>query len=75
MGLGAELMDEALCNYYLQEDLQLNRTSWTTRDGRKLKIVDMETDHIENTIKYLSNHGKTVPKLMYETLKVRSMVK
>lgn len=29
---------------------------WETKDHKKLKIEDMETSHIENTIKYLKNH-------------------
>lgn len=29
---------------------------WETKDHRKLKIEDMETYHIENTIKYLKRH-------------------
>lgn len=36
---------------------------WETKDHRKIKICDMETSHIENTIKYLKKHtdfyGKT----------------
>lgn len=30
-------------------------TEWTTKDGKILKIVDMETTHIENCIKMLEN--------------------
>ena len=29
---------------------------WETKDHRKLKIEDMETSHIENTIKYLKKN-------------------
>lgn len=29
---------------------------WETKDHKKLKIEDMETSHIENTIKYLKKH-------------------
>ena len=29
---------------------------WETKDHKKLKISDMETSHIENTIKYLQRH-------------------
>ena len=29
---------------------------WETKDHRKIKICDMETSHIENTIKYLKRH-------------------
>ena len=30
---------------------------WETKDHRVLKIEDMETSHIENTIKYLQRHS------------------
>lgn len=29
---------------------------WETKDHKKLKISDMETSHIENTIKFLEKH-------------------
>ena len=29
---------------------------WETKDHKKIKISDMETSHIENTIKYLKKH-------------------
>ena len=29
---------------------------WETKDHRKIKIKDMETSHIENTIKYLKKN-------------------
>lgn len=29
---------------------------WETKDHKKIKISDMETSHIENTIKYLQKH-------------------
>ena len=29
---------------------------WETKDHKKIKIIDMETSHIENTIKYLEKH-------------------
>lgn len=29
---------------------------WETKDHRKIKISDIETSHIENTIRYLQRH-------------------
>ena len=29
---------------------------WETKDHKKIKISDMETSHIENTIKFLQKH-------------------
>ena len=29
---------------------------WETKDHKKIKISDMETSHIKNTIKYLQRH-------------------
>lgn len=29
---------------------------WETKDHKKIKISDMETSHIENTIKFLKKH-------------------
>lgn len=29
---------------------------WETKDHKKIRICDMETSHIENTIKYLQRH-------------------
>lgn len=29
---------------------------WETKDHRKIKISDMETSHIKNTIRYLQKH-------------------
>lgn len=41
---------------------QLRRTgTWITRDRRVLRIADMETDHIRNTINMLRRRG-LVPK-------------
>ena len=30
---------------------------WETKDHKKIKIADMETSHIENTIKYLKRNN------------------
>lgn len=32
------------------------KDSWETKDHKKIKISDMETSHIENTINFLKKH-------------------
>ena len=34
----------------------MNEFIWTTQDGRKLRPVDIETDHLINIISYIWNH-------------------
>lgn len=48
----------------LKRQQQLARTTWKTREGRILAITDMESDHLDNTIRYLERNGSTVPVLM-----------
>lgn len=33
---------------------------WTTRDGRKIKIEDMPTDHLKNCLNYLEKIGEDI---------------
>jgi hypothetical protein len=75
MGMGAEMLQEMMCDEYLADDLMRNRETWDTKDGRMIKIIQMETAHIENTIAYLERNMKVVPSLMYEVLKIREAVK
>lgn len=37
-------------------DYEYKQDWWETKDHKKIKICDMETSHIENTIKYLQKH-------------------
>lgn len=74
MGLGAEMMAESLEDEMLDFHLAKNRKVWQTKDGRKIKIEDMETSHIENTINYLSRNDKVVPELMYTVLMIRKQL-
>ena len=34
-------------------------TNWITKDGRSINIVDMETDHLINTIKFIEKRAKS----------------
>lgn len=56
MGMGQEYRNEMAINNFLQEQatMQLTRDkSWKTRDGRLLKISDMDTEHLVSTVKFL----------------------
>lgn len=37
-------------------DYPYEKDWWETKDHRKIKICDMETSHIKNTINYLKRH-------------------
>jgi hypothetical protein len=74
MGMGAEMYEEMMLMEMLEEDRRASRTVWRTRDGRDIPINAMTTDHIRNTIRYLQNHDKVVPNLMYEVLKIREAI-
>lgn len=40
---------------------KVKQTEWKTRDGRILKICDMTTSHLKNTVKYLRVRGYVTP--------------
>ncbi len=46
-----------MADYYLEDLIDDQRLVWVTRDGRMLKIAEMENSHLENTIKYLESRG------------------
>jgi len=50
-------------------------TTWETKDGEIINIVDMENSHLVNTIKLLQRKGTVVPELMYKEIKRRKLHK
>jgi hypothetical protein len=74
MGMGREMLEEANIDKWVEEDLQKSRTTWTTRDGRVLKIQDMDLDHINNTIAYLNKNDKVVPDMMYKVKFIKEVI-
>lgn len=33
--------------------------TWTTRDGRRLRVVDMDDNHLLNTVRWMRRHPRT----------------
>lgn len=66
-----ELMEE------IEQEIRITNKIWTTRDGRELKIKEMETTHIINTIKMIvrnsdmSDLGKRYVEIFMNELKER----
>jgi hypothetical protein len=75
MSMGSELMDDLLLAELERDYRVKNATTWTTREGVKMNIVDMETSHIENTIKMLHRNDIAPPSLMYRVLEIRAATK
>lgn len=79
MGMGQEIMDDLMLQEHLHEihmeDLA-NSECWETADKRTIRIVDMETSHLQNTIRWLGKndlypYSDSFIKLMQEELKKR----
>lgn len=78
MGEYAELslsyeMDRCLNTSYINDselyNLKQNKIDynyWTTIDGRKLLVSEMETNHIKNCIKHIEKRGGYNPRLVEE---------
>lgn len=73
MGEIADLyIDQMLCREFLElEDTYRGTavrrpTTWKTKDGSVLKIVDMDTSHIRNCIKLLADNGYEDSLIMQE---------
>ncbi len=58
---GASMFDDFDLEF--QDDPNYEEGFWTTAQGQKLKIKDMETSHIKNTIKYLESRGSMWSKI------------
>jgi hypothetical protein len=36
------------------------KTYWTTKDGRKIDVDEMDLSHLKNVLKYLINNGMII---------------
>lgn len=61
----------------LEEEIRMKNKIWTTREGKEIKIKDMETGHILNTIRMIvrnsdmSDIGKKYIEMFVNELKSR----
>lgn len=44
-------------DYYAEHEYRARMGEWVTKDGKKLKIKDMETSHIHNCIRLINKTG------------------
>lgn len=83
-------MDDFWCQYWetweteedwteeeIEMEYRLGYKIWVTKDGKELKIKDMETSHIINTIKMINRnkwcYAYEYTKLFEEELKARGI--
>ena len=84
-------MDDYWCSYWEELDLEQEKIEmeyrfknklWVTKDGKELKIKDMETSHIQNCIKHVNKkingrqweYAEEYTKLFNEELKARGVI-
>ena len=84
-------MDDYWCAYWEELDFEeeeiemeyrFENKIWVTKDGKKLKIKDMETSHIQNCIKFVNRkingrqwaYAEEYTKLFNEELKARGVI-
>lgn len=41
-----------------------SQRTWTTKDGKKIRVSDMETSHIENALRMLRRKGCISPRII-----------
>ena len=84
-------MDDYWCQYWeeldwaeeeIEMEYRFENKIWVTKDGKKLKIKDMETSHIQNCIKFVNKkingkqwvYAEEYTKLFNEELKARGVI-
>lgn len=58
MSLGSEYATERIISeemFYLKIANEAETETWTTKSGEKIKIEDMSTGHLKNTIRFLQS--------------------
>ena len=68
MGMGEELYDDWLCENAGRESM-VDQELWQTNDGRILKIRDMDTGHITNTVRMLKRKSEALDEMTFGNLR------
>ena len=71
MSLGSEYISESYANEVeLRMEIEKSAANgiWTTRDGKRIRIIDMSEDHIKNTINYIRKNDSTDMMLPWVTV-------
>lgn len=60
----------------IEQEIKITNKVWTTKDGRDIKIKDMSTRHISNTMKMIiRNSGFSEDSVRYLNLFIDEIVK
>lgn len=76
MGDAADMLFEQELKFQIEAEHELNwrfnNDIWTTKTGETMKISEMETSHIKNSIRFIKRNGagrEWIPKLRAELAK------